>query len=74
MYDEVLKQGLKIVDGLSSCTQPVYVYMMPNGELARIIISFVVETDINVFFSSVVVLGSYSIPRLTQSKWRCMLI
>ncbi|KAF9515737.1 hypothetical protein BS47DRAFT_1371957 [Hydnum rufescens UP504] len=33
MYDEVLKQGSKIVDGLSSYTQPIYVYIMPNGEL-----------------------------------------
>ncbi|KAF8329498.1 acetyl CoA carboxylase [Cantharellus anzutake] len=33
MYDEVLKQGSKIVDGLSSYRQPVYVYIMPNGEL-----------------------------------------
>jgi len=33
MYDEVLKQGSKIVDGLSSYTQPVFVYIMPNGEL-----------------------------------------
>ncbi|KAH8116533.1 acetyl CoA carboxylase [Phellopilus nigrolimitatus] len=33
MYDEVLKQGAKIVDGLSSYRQPVFVYIMPNGEL-----------------------------------------
>lgn len=33
MYDEVLKQGSKIVDGLSSYKQPVFVYIMPNGEL-----------------------------------------
>ena len=32
-YDEVLKQGAKIVDGLSSYKQPVFVYIMPNGEL-----------------------------------------
>ncbi|KAL0575912.1 acetyl-coenzyme-A carboxylase [Marasmius crinis-equi] len=33
MYDEVLKQGSKIVDGLSSYKQPVSVYIVPNGEL-----------------------------------------
>ncbi|KAH7094196.1 acetyl-CoA carboxylase [Auriculariales sp. MPI-PUGE-AT-0066] len=33
MYDEVLKQGSKIVDGLSSYKQPIFVYIMPNGEL-----------------------------------------
>ena len=32
-YDEVLKQGSKIVDGLSSYKQPVFVYIVPNGEL-----------------------------------------
>ena len=33
MYDEVLKQGAKIVDGLSRYKQPVFVYIVPNGEL-----------------------------------------
>ncbi|KAI9464497.1 acetyl CoA carboxylase [Lactarius psammicola] len=33
MYDEVLKQGSKIVDGLSAYKQPVFVYIVPNGEL-----------------------------------------
>jgi len=33
MYDEVLKQGSKIVDGLSRYNQPVFVYIVPNGEL-----------------------------------------
>ncbi|KAH9951182.1 acetyl CoA carboxylase [Amylocystis lapponica] len=33
MYDEILKQGSKIVDGLSSYKQPVFIYVMPNGEL-----------------------------------------
>jgi acetyl-CoA carboxylase/biotin carboxylase 1 len=33
MYDEVLKQGSKIVDGLSAYRQPVFVYIVPNGEL-----------------------------------------
>lgn len=33
MYDEVLKHGSKIVDGLSSYKQPVFVYIVPNGEL-----------------------------------------
>jgi acetyl-CoA carboxylase/biotin carboxylase 1 len=33
MYDEVLKQGSKIVDGLSSYKLPVFVYIVPNGEL-----------------------------------------
>jgi len=28
-----LKQGSKIVDGLSSYKQPVFVYIVPNGEL-----------------------------------------
>ncbi|WFD46835.1 acetyl-coenzyme-A carboxylase [Malassezia furfur] len=33
MYDEVLKQGSKIVDALSSYTQPVFVHIPPAGEL-----------------------------------------
>jgi len=33
MYDEVLKQGSKIVDGLSAYKQPVFIYIVPNGEL-----------------------------------------
>ncbi|GJE90324.1 acetyl CoA carboxylase [Phanerochaete sordida] len=33
MYDEILKQGSKIVDGLSSYKQPIFVYIVPNGEL-----------------------------------------
>jgi acetyl-CoA carboxylase / biotin carboxylase 1 len=33
MYDEVLKQGSRIVDGLSAYKQPVFVYIVPNGEL-----------------------------------------
>jgi acetyl-CoA carboxylase/biotin carboxylase 1 len=33
MYDEILKQGSKIVDGLSAYKQPVFVYIVPNGEL-----------------------------------------
>jgi acetyl-CoA carboxylase carboxyltransferase component len=32
-YDEVLKYGSKIVDGLSSYKQPIFVYIVPNGEL-----------------------------------------
>lgn len=32
-YDEILKQGSKIVDGLSAYKQPVFVYIVPNGEL-----------------------------------------
>ncbi|KAF9054415.1 acetyl CoA carboxylase [Panaeolus papilionaceus] len=33
MYDEILKQGSKIVDGLTTYKQPVFVYIVPNGEL-----------------------------------------
>ncbi|KAG1770605.1 carboxyl transferase domain-containing protein [Suillus placidus] len=33
MYDEVLKQGSKIVDELSAYKQPVFIYIVPNGEL-----------------------------------------
>ncbi|PCH36265.1 acetyl CoA carboxylase [Wolfiporia cocos MD-104 SS10] len=33
MYDEILKQGSKIVDGLVGYKQPVFVYIVPNGEL-----------------------------------------
>lgn len=32
-HDEVLKYGSRIVDGLSSYKQPVFVYIVPNGEL-----------------------------------------
>lgn len=33
MYDEVLKQGSKIVDGLAEYHQPVFVHIPPHGEL-----------------------------------------
>ncbi|KDQ18913.1 hypothetical protein BOTBODRAFT_28387 [Botryobasidium botryosum FD-172 SS1] len=33
MYDEVLKQGAKIVDGLSAYKYPIFIYIVPNGEL-----------------------------------------
>ncbi|KAI8443300.1 acetyl-CoA carboxylase [Phakopsora pachyrhizi] len=33
MFEEVLKRGSLIVDGLSSYNQPVFVYIIPNGEL-----------------------------------------
>ncbi|XP_045467140.1 acetyl-CoA carboxylase isoform X2 [Harmonia axyridis] len=33
MYDEILKFGAKIVDGLVKYKQPVIVYIPPNGEL-----------------------------------------
>ena len=33
MYDEILKQGSKIVDGLVNYRQPIFVYIVPNGEL-----------------------------------------
>jgi len=33
MYDEILKRGSWIVDGLSSYKQPAFVYIVPNGEL-----------------------------------------
>lgn len=33
MYNEVLKYGSMIVDALIECTQPVFVYIPPKGEL-----------------------------------------
>ena len=33
MYQEVLKYGSMIVDSLIECTQPVFVYIPPKGEL-----------------------------------------
>ncbi|CAO0802940.1 unnamed protein product [Mucor circinelloides] len=33
MYNEVLKYGAQIVDALRSYKQPVFVYIIPNGEL-----------------------------------------
>lgn len=33
MYNEILKYGSYIVDALSSYKQPVFVYIVPNGEL-----------------------------------------
>ncbi|KAF7731439.1 acetyl-coenzyme-A carboxylase [Apophysomyces ossiformis] len=33
MYHEVLKYGAQIVDALSNYKQPVFVYVIPNGEL-----------------------------------------
>ncbi|KAG0148460.1 hypothetical protein CROQUDRAFT_105706 [Cronartium quercuum f. sp. fusiforme G11] len=33
MFDEILKRGSLIVDGLSNYKQPAFVYIIPNGEL-----------------------------------------
>eukprot|EP00922_Rhytidocystis_sp_ex-Travisia-forbesii_P027851 GHVS01040880.1.p1 GENE.GHVS01040880.1~~GHVS01040880.1.p1 ORF type:complete len:1808 (-),score=259.44 GHVS01040880.1:156-5579(-) len=33
MYDEILKFGAKIVDGLRTYKHPVFIYIPPNGEL-----------------------------------------
>lgn len=33
MLQSILKEGAKIVDGLSSYRHPVIVYLVPNGEL-----------------------------------------
>ena len=33
MYDEVLKYGAMIVDGLRVYQQPVFIYLPPHGEL-----------------------------------------
>jgi len=33
LHDGILKEGSKIVDGLSNYKQPVFVYIVPNGEL-----------------------------------------
>ena len=33
MYEEVLKYGSLIVDALRSYSQPVFIYLPPNGEL-----------------------------------------
>jgi acetyl-CoA carboxylase/biotin carboxylase 1 len=33
MYNEILKYGSYIVDGLTNYKQPVFVYVIPNGEL-----------------------------------------
>lgn len=33
MFDEVLKRGSLIVDGLSTYKSPAFVYIVPNGEL-----------------------------------------
>ena len=35
MYDEILEQASKIVDGLSSYKQPILIYTVPNGELCE---------------------------------------
>jgi acetyl-CoA carboxylase/biotin carboxylase 1 len=33
MYDQILKFGAYIVDGLREYTKPVLIYIPPNGEL-----------------------------------------
>jgi acetyl-CoA carboxylase/biotin carboxylase 1 len=49
MAQAILKEGAKIVDGLSSYKQPVIVYLVPNGELrggAWVVVSLLV-LDVN---------------------------
>ncbi len=47
MYDEILKQGSKIVDGLSSYKQPVFVHIPPMGAELRGGSWVVVDSAIN---------------------------
>ena len=66
----VLTSYLKIVDGLSSYKQPVFVYIIPNGELVRPISNHSASPRLTCIYSEAA-LGWFSIPRLMLNKWKC---
>jgi acetyl-CoA carboxylase/biotin carboxylase 1 len=71
MYNEVLKYGSYIVDGLVKYEQPVFVYIPPFGELRGG--SWVSPTHFGSIGHLLTLFSRWSsIPRSTLNRWRCM--
>jgi acetyl-CoA carboxylase/biotin carboxylase 1 len=74
MYNEVLKYGAKIVDALSNYKQPVFVYIVPNGELrggAWVVVDPTINEDMMEMYADVNARGGVLEPEgIVEIKYR----
>lgn len=74
MYNEVLKYGAQIVDALSNYKQPVFVYLIPNGELrggAWVVIDTTINQDMMEMYADVNARGGVLEPEgIVEIKYR----
>lgn len=74
MFNEVLKYGAQIVDALSNYKQPVFVYVIPNGELrggAWVVVDPTINQDMMEMYADVKARGGVLEPEGTVSlKYR----
>lgn len=74
MYNEVLKYGAQIVDALSNYKQPVFVYLIPNGELrggAWVVIDPTINQDMMEMYADVNARGGVLEPEgIVEIKYR----
>ncbi|KAI7904359.1 acetyl-CoA carboxylase [Cokeromyces recurvatus] len=74
MYNEVLKYGAQIVDALSNYKQPVFVYIIPNGELrggAWVVVDPTINKDMMEMYADVNARGGVLEPEgIVEIKYR----
>ncbi|KAG2224710.1 hypothetical protein INT45_009025 [Circinella minor] len=74
MYNEVLKYGAQIVDALSNYKQPVFVYLIPNGELrggAWVVIDPTINSEMMEMYGDVQARGGVLEPEgIVEIKYR----
>lgn len=74
MYHEVLKYGAMIVDALSNYKQPVFVYIVPNGELrggAWVVVDPTINEDMMEMYADVNARGGVLEPEgIVEIKYR----
>ncbi|KAI9318493.1 acetyl-CoA carboxylase [Dichotomocladium elegans] len=74
MYNEVLKYGAQIVDALSNYKQPVFVYLVPNGELrggAWVVIDTTINQDMMEMYADTQARGGVLEPEgIVEIKYR----
>ncbi|KAI7893247.1 acetyl-CoA carboxylase [Mucor mucedo] len=74
MYHEVLKYGAQIVDALSNYKQPVFVYIVPNGELrggAWVVVDPTINQDMMEMYADVNARGGVLEPEgIVEIKYR----
>ncbi|KAI9281434.1 acetyl-CoA carboxylase [Umbelopsis sp. AD052] len=74
MFNEVLKYGAQIVDALSNYKQPVFVYVIPNGELrggAWVVVDPTINQDMMEMYADVKARGGVLEPEgIVEIKYR----
>jgi acetyl-CoA carboxylase/biotin carboxylase 1 len=74
MFNEVLKYGAQIVDALSNYKQPVFVYVIPNGELrggAWVVVDPSINKDMMEMYADVKARGGVLEPEgIVEIKYR----